>query len=402
MTEAVCVLGSTGSIGVSTLDVIARHTDRFRINALSGRSNTTDMLAQCKRFEPERVVMVDPEAAEIVALGIKDLGLRTSVGSGPGELDKLAAECGETVVCGIVGSAGLGSTLAAVEAGHKVLVANKEPLVMLGGHLVEAAREHGAILLPLDSEHNAIFQCLPQIDIREQGGFAQINDFQGIRRILLTGSGGPLRTTPLDELQHVTPDQACRHPNWNMGRKISVDSATMMNKGLELIEACMLFGVQPDQVEIVIHPQSIIHSMVEYIDGSVIAQMGAPDMRVPIANALAWPERIESGSARLSFREIARFDFEAPDNERFPALELSRWAAERQGTLPAIMNAANEIAVQAFLDKHIQFTRIVQSVAEIMEMAEVEDDSSMDCVLAADSWARQACAESLGLGSQAS
>ena len=390
MTEAITLLGSTGSVGINTLDVVSRNADRFSISALSGHSNAPLMLQQCQKFLPSRVVMVDAQSAKKLQHEVARLGLDISVESGSGALDTLASGSGDTVVCGIVGSAGLSSTLAAVDAGKKVLIANKEPLVMLGQVIVAKAKRSGAVILPLDSEHNAIFQCLPQ-----KPGRAANLTHMGIKKILLTGSGGPLRKLPLEEMEKVTPEQACAHPNWRMGQKISVDSATMMNKGLELIEACVLFDVAPSMVEIVIHPQSIIHSMVEYIDGSIIAQLGSPDMRIPIANALSWPDRVESGAKSLDFREISRFDFAPPDSERFPALKVARMAAENAGTLPAIMSAANEVAVASFLQGNIPFTRIVETVEWVMQQAHFEQSATLENVLAADKQARELCLNAL-------
>ena len=364
MTSGITLLGSTGSIGVSTLQVVALHPDKFHIEALSANTNIELMLQQCRLFLPNKVVMVDDASAEVLRQNLRELKLDIEVESGETALSMLSANHSETVICGIVGAAGLMSTLSAVKAGKKILIANKEPLVMMGRQIVELGAKTGAVLLPVDSEHNAIFQCLPQQQIFENQGQAQVEQSFGVKKIMLTGSGGPFRTLPLDEMPAVTPQQACAHPNWQMGRKISVDSATMMNKGLELIEACALFGLSEKQIDIVIHPQSVIHSMVEYIDGTVLAQMASPDMRVPIANAMSWPHRIESGAQALDFSEISRFDFEKPDSERFPALRLAREAALRGGTLPAIMNAANEVAVASFLKGAISFDRIVKLVEQ--------------------------------------
>ena len=387
--QNVVVLGSTGSVGINTLDVISGHPDRFRVYGLSAHRNVDLMIDQCQRFRPEKVVMVDPESADLLADKIRDLGLDITVSSGETALSDLSAGAADTIVCGIVGAAGLFSTIAAVEAGKKVLVANKEPLVMMGQHIMRLVEQNGACLLPLDSEHNAIFQCLPQQFISERNGNAAITPEQGIRKVLLTASGGPFRTLALDALHEVTPEQACAHPNWTMGRKISVDSATMMNKGLELIEACVIFDIEVDQVDIVIHPQSIIHSMVEYIDGSVIAQMGSPDMRVPISNALGWPDRIESGASSLDFTEISRFDFEQPDFERFPALGLAESAAKAGGTMPAILNAANEMAVEAFLKGEITFDNIPRVVEKSMSESSYNKTVDLKSVLDADRESRQ-------------
>ncbi len=401
-TIGVTLLGSTGSIGINTLDVISRHPDKYHVCALSANTNVSVMFAQCQKFQPEKVVMVDPNCAQELQKKFKKKGMRIDVESGPQALCSIADQLGETIVCAIVGAAGLMSTIAAVKSGNKVLIANKEPLVMLGEYIVQLARDNATCLLPLDSEHNAIFQCLPQQFLAHLngGGNATVTEDldiknQGIKKILLTGSGGPLRQLPLDKLSSVTPDQACAHPNWQMGRKISVDSATMMNKGLELIEACALFGVSENMIEIVVHPQSVIHSMVEYIDGSILAQMGSPDMRVAIASALAWPNRIASGAKPLSLREIAHFDFEAPDDSRFPALRLAQNAAQSGGTLPAIMNAANEVAVEAFLNGQITFDKIARLVERTMERSNRDNANDLDTVLAADHTARMECKELL-------
>ncbi len=411
-TIGVTLLGSTGSIGINTLDVISRHPDKYHVCALSANTNVSVMFAQCQKFQPEKVVMVDPNCAQELQKKIKKTGMRIDLESGPQALCSIAGQLGETIVCAIVGAAGLMSTIAAVKSGNKVLIANKEPLVMLGEYIVQLARDNAACLLPLDSEHNAIFQCLPQqflAHLNGRGNATATEDLGiknlgiknldiknlGIKKILLTGSGGPLRQLPLDKLSSVTPDQACAHPNWQMGRKISVDSATMMNKGLELIEACALFGVSASMIEIVVHPQSVIHSMVEYIDGSILAQMGSPDMRAPIASALAWPNRIASGAKPLSLREIARFDFEAPDDGRFPALRLAQNAAQSGGTLPATMNAANEVAVDAFLNGQITFDKIARLVERTMERSDIDNANDLDTVLAADRAARMECKELL-------
>lgn len=395
MTIGVTVLGSTGSIGVNTLDVIARHPDKFHICGLAAKNNLSALFEQCRQFEPIKVAMVDADAANQLEKKLIDAGGKTEVVYGENNISDLAEEFGGIVVCGIVGAAGLMSTISAVKFGKKVLIANKEPLVMLGDYIVKLAEDNNACLLPLDSEHNAIFQCLPQHLLRNKNGNGKITDDLAVRKILLTGSGGPFRQLPKEKLHLVSPDQACTHPNWQMGRKISVDSATMMNKGLELIEACVLFGISPNMIEIVIHPQSVIHSMVEYIDGSILAQMGSPDMRIPIASALAWPDRIASGANQLSLSEIARLDFETPDELRFPALRLAQIAAEKGGTLPAIMNAANEIAVEAFLNGQITFDKITDLVERTMEQVESLEVNDIDTVLEADLTARRGCMKSI-------
>jgi len=374
----ITVLGSTGSIGLSTLDVVRLHPDRFRVFALSANQNVDALYEQCRIHLPEYAAMADISSAQLLKQRLRASGIQTRVLEGDAAIEQLASQLEtDVVVAGIVGAIGLMSTLAAVQAGKIVLVANKEPLVMLGSEIMQAARQHGASIVPVDSEHNAIFQCIP--DGGEKGLTAN-----GIEKILLTGSGGPFRATPASEFASITPEQACAHPNWEMGRKISVDSATMMNKGLELIEACALFDVHPDLVQIVVHPQSIIHSMVQYVDGSILAQLGAPDMRTPIAHALGWPERIESGTQRLDLFELSRFDFEAPDEHKFPALRLARRAAEAGGTLPTLLNAANEVAVEAFLNHKIRFDQIPMLVETAMDALDTTPERSLESVLEAD------------------
>ena len=389
--KQVTILGSTGSIGVSTLDVVARHADRFRVFALTANRDVEGLARQCAAFRPAFAALADPACARELQRRLAGAGLDTRVLGGAEGVSEIAADTGaDIVVGGIVGAAGLPSTLAAVRAGRRVLIANKEPLVMLGEQIVREAREHGAPILPLDSEHNAIFQCLPGgfSSPAEGNGSGPLSEL-GVARILLTGSGGPFRTLPVEQFAAVTPAQACAHPNWVMGRKISVDSATMMNKGLELIEACALFGVGPEKIEIVVHPQSVIHSMVEYVDGSVLAQLGSPDMRVPIAHALGFPERIDSGADRLDLLEVARLDFEAPDPGRFPALRLAAEAARTGGTLPAVLNAANEEAVAAFLAGRLAFSEIPFLIEAVMERAPIVSERSLEAVLDADTTARK-------------
>lgn len=380
----VSVLGGTGSIGLSTLDVIARHPQRYEVFAISGFSRLTELQALCIRHRPRFAVVPDASAARVLQDALISAGLDTRVLSGEAGLCEIAAhpEVG-AVMAAIVGAAGLRPTLAAVEAGKRVLLANKEALVMSGALFIQAVRRHGAVLLPIDSEHNAIFQCLPGDYGR---GLAQV----GVRRILLTASGGPFRETPLEALANVTPEQACAHPNWSMGRKISVDSASMMNKGLELIEACWLFDAAPSQVEVVIHPQSVIHSLVDYVDGSVLAQLGNPDMRTPIAHALAWPERVDSGVAPLDLFRVGRLDFQEPDEGRFPCLRLARQAAEAGGSAPAMLNAANEIAVAAFLGRRIRFIEIASIIDEVLNREAALAVESLDAVVEADARARAA------------
>ncbi len=377
------MLGATGSIGLSTLDVIGRHPERYEVFALSGYSQIEQLLALCLRHGPAFAVVPSADAALRLRADLAEAGSATEVLEGEAGLCQVAAASEvDAVMAAIVGAAGLRPTLAAVEAGKKVLLANKEALVMSGALFMDAVRRSGAVLLPIDSEHNAIFQCLP-------GDYARGLGAVGVRRILLTASGGPFRETPSAELDAVTPEQACAHPNWSMGRKISVDSASMMNKGLELIEACWLFDAAPAQVEVVVHPQSVIHSLVDYVDGSVLAQLGNPDMRTPIANALAWPERIDSGVAPLDLFAIARLDFQAPDPQRFPCLRLARQAAEAGHSAPAVLNAANEVAVEAFLQRRIRFPEIAGMIEQVLEQEPVVPLTSLDAVFAADQRARE-------------
>ncbi|MBF8791459.1 1-deoxy-D-xylulose-5-phosphate reductoisomerase [Pseudomonas monteilii] len=381
--QRITVLGATGSIGLSTLDVIARHPERYQVFALSGYSRLDELLALCVRHRPAYAVVPGAEAAARLRDGLVGAGCTTEVLEGEAGLCQVAsAPEVDAVMAAIVGAAGLRPTLAAVEAGKKVLLANKEALVMSGALFMDAVRRSGAVLLPIDSEHNAIFQCLPTDHAR---GLAQV----GVRRILLTASGGPFRETPAAALADVTPEQACAHPNWSMGRKISVDSASMMNKGLELIEACWLFDAAPAKVEVVVHPQSVIHSLVDYVDGSVLAQLGNPDMRTPIANALAWPERIDSGVAPLDLFAIARLDFQAPDEQRFPCLRLARQAAEAGNSAPAVLNAANEVAVEAFLQRRIRFPEIAGMIEQVLDQEPVVPLPSLEAVFAADQRARE-------------
>jgi len=383
MIRNVAILGSTGSIGISTLEVIRLHPERFKVFALSANLNVEALLVQCLEFLPRYAAMADHNSAALLRSRLAESGVDVEVLAGDEAITTLAENPNiEVMVAGIVGAIGLMPTLAAVRKGKTVLVANKEPLVMLGSEIMQEARTHQATIVPVDSEHNAIFQCMPE------GGAAGMAA-SGIEKILLTGSGGPFRAKPQSEFASITPEQACAHPNWDMGRKISVDSATMMNKGLELIEACALFDVHPDFVQIVVHPQSIIHSMVQYVDGSILAQMGVPDMRIPIAHALGWPERIESGTRRLDLFDLSHFDFQMPDENKFPALRLARQAAEAGGTLPTILNAANEVAVEAFLDERIRFDQISILVESAMEHLEQSSERSLASVLEADTLARE-------------
>jgi 1-deoxy-D-xylulose-5-phosphate reductoisomerase len=400
----IAVLGSTGSIGVSTLDVVQRHPQRMRVVALSAHRNVERMAEQCRAVQPRYAVMVDADAAARLRAAIADMRDPPEVLAGAEALEEIATlpEV-DYVMAAIVGAAGLLSTLAVAKAGKRLLLANKEALVVAGAILMRAVAESGAELLPIDSEHNAIFQCLPP---QRPEGLARA----GVERILLTASGGPFRNTPAEDLLRVTPDQACAHPNWSMGRKISVDSATMMNKGLEIIEACWLFDTPPERIQVVVHPQSVIHSMVQYNDGSVLAQLGNPDMRTPIAHALGWPERIASGVEMLDLFAVARLDFEPPAPERFPCLRLAYRAASEGGTAPVVLNAANEVAVAAFLDEDVGFTdigRIVEMTMDQMPVVAVEQtdmQAGLNQVLEVDAQARALARQSvasLGASSRA-
>ena len=378
----VAILGSTGSVGEHTLDVIARHPDRFRVVALGAHRNVERLAEQALRFQAPQVAVADPAAAARLDKELRARGATTRVLAGPAALEEIA-QLPEVhaVMAAIVGAAGLRSTLAAARAGKRLLLANKESLVMAGPLLMRAVRDSGATLLPIDSEHNAVFQCLPR---DAQPGMAP----PGVRRILLTASGGPFLDTDVRLLEKVTPDQACAHPNWIMGRKISVDSATLMNKGLEFIEACLLFGVEPARVEVLIHRESIVHSLVEYVDGSVLAQLGAPDMRTPIAHALAWPERVTSGVQSLDLVKVGKLRFEAPDLRRFPALALAQEAARAGGLRPASLNAANEVAVAAFLEGELNFAQIPTVIESVMAATSGGEIRDLEDVLAADAEAR--------------
>ena len=386
----ITILGSTGSIGVNTLDVIARHPDRFRVFALSAASRMEELAIQCRQFRPRFAAVPDPQNAAILATRLAALSVATEVVSGENALPMIASHADtQMVMAAIVGAAGLSSSLAAAKAGKIVLLANKEALVMAGRIFMDAVREHGATLLPIDSEHNAIFQSLPKDFI---GGLSRA----GVRKVILTASGGPFRTRSAVELADVTPDQACAHPNWVMGRKISVDSATMMNKGLEVIEARWLFDATPEQIEVVIHPQSIVHSMVEYLDGSVLAQMGNPDMRTPIAYALGYPERIAAGVAPLDLAKAGKLEFETLDLERFPCVRLAYDVLRRGGTAPAVLNAANEIAVDAFLSGQLAFLDIPRVIDAVLSSATITEAGSLDDILRADAAARQVAIERIG------
>lgn len=384
----VTILGSTGSIGVSTLDVIARHPDRYRAFALSAANKVDALAEQCRRFNPRYAVMVNNDAAEQLRASLSGSGLQTEVLSGAEALETIAAHADTHVVmAAIVGAAGLPGSMAAARAGKTVLLANKEALVMAGRMFMDAIRDSGATLLPIDSEHNAVFQSLPR-------GFADAGlSHAGVRRIVLTASGGPFRTRSLDQLANVTPDEACAHPNWVMGRKISVDSATMMNKGLEVIEAHWLFDASADMIDVLIHPQSVVHSMVEYVDGSFVAQLGSPDMRTPIAYGLGYPDRIDAGVKRLDLASVAKLEFHALDLERFPCVRLAYDALRMGGAAPAVLNAANEVAVEAFLNHRLRFVDIphlIESVCTTLcAQSGIAHADSIEAVLAADTAARQ-------------
>ena len=384
--KRLAVFGSTGSIGVNTLDVVSRNPARYEVVALTAHSNHDRLAAQCRRWRPRFAVMSDELAAARLAAVLSSDVPDTEVLAGISGLVQVAKHPNiDYVIAAIVGGAGLLPSLAAARSGKRILLANKEALVMSGRLFMDAVREGGAELLPIDSEHNAIFQCMP----------AAVSDGcrRGVRRILLTGSGGPFRARDPDSLHSVTPDDACAHPNWSMGRKISIDSATMMNKGLEVIEACWLFDTAPRSVEVVVHPQSVVHSMVEYQDGSVLAQLGNPDMRTPIAHALAWPDRIASGVEPLDLVRTSRLDFQAPDFDRFPCLRLGFEAAEAGGSAPAALNAANELAVDAFLNRRLRFTRIARVSEATVTACAGEEPRTLDDVLELDRLARVRAAE---------
>jgi 1-deoxy-D-xylulose-5-phosphate reductoisomerase len=381
----IALLGATGSIGSSALDVIARHPGRFQLQALSAHTGVEPLLDLCQRFQPAVAVIAEQSRYAQLRDGLRARGLATEARAGATALDEIAGgDQSDTVIAAIVGAAGVSSTLAAARAGKRLLLANKESVVLAGRVLMQAALEHGAQVLPIDSEHNAIFQCLPADGSRG-----------GVRRLLLTASGGPFRGRSRASLRDITPDQACAHPNWVMGRKISVDSATLMNKGLEVIEAHHLFGLCADQIEVVVHPQSVIHSLVDYVDGSVLAQLGNPDMRTALAYGLSWPERIDSGVAPLDLAAIGRFDFEAPDLDAFPCLGLAYAALRTGGSAPAILNAANEVAVAAFLDGRLDFLGIAALIAATLDAMPAEPASDLAVLMACDGDARRKAGELL-------
>lgn len=386
MTQSVCILGVTGSIGQSTLKILSQHPDKYSVFAVSAHSRISELVEICKQFRPKVVVVPELKIAELKTLfaqqNIQDIDIL--VGQ-DGLIDIASHADVDIVMAAIVGAAGLLPTLAAVKAGKRVLLANKEALVMSGEIMMQAALDHQALLLPVDSEHNAIFQSLPHNYLEvERTGQPQL----GVSKILLTASGGPFLNHSLEQLEHVTPQQACKHPNWSMGQKISVDSATLMNKGLELIEACHLFSISEHFVTVVVHPQSIIHSMVQYVDGSTLAQMGNPDMCTPIAHALAWPERLQTSVPALDLFEYSQLNFQAPDTQKFPALNLARQAIRAGGLAPTILNAANEIAVEAFLKERIGFTHIPQVVEHTLQDLENAAAESIECILDKDKMAR--------------
>ncbi len=381
--QLLTVLGSTGSIGKSTLDVVARHPERYRVFALTANQQDELLFEQCQRFQPRYAVLLDPLAAQRLVKRLAAAQLPVEVLCGVEALEQVsAAPEVHAVMAAIVGAAGLRPTLAAARSGKKILLANKETLVMAGRLFMDAVRQSGSPLLPIDSEHNAIFQALPR-------NYAGDMSASGVSKILLTASGGPFRNTSYEQLQHVTPEQACAHPNWSMGKKISVDSASMMNKGLEVIEAHWLFNAGADAIQVVVHPQSVIHSLVQYVDGSVLAQLGNPDMRTPIAYGLAYPERIDAGVAQLDLFKIARLDFVEPDFRRFPCLALAYDALRAGGTAPSIMNAANEVAVEAFLNRQIGFLDIARLIADLLAQIPAAPVNTLDDVLDADELARQ-------------
>jgi 1-deoxy-D-xylulose-5-phosphate reductoisomerase len=383
MQRGIAILGSTGSIGRSTLAVVALHPERFKVAVLGAFNSWQVIVEQARQFNAETVVLVDEQAAVKARAALRECGSATRVESGEQALSSAASAANvQMVMAAIVGAAGLSSTLAAVRAGKRVFLANKEALVMTGRLLMDEVRRAHAELIPIDSEHNAIFQCMP-------AGYLPGDAARGVTRVILTASGGPFRGTSAAKMAQVTPDEACAHPKWKMGRKISVDSATLMNKGLEVIEATLLFGLPETQVDVVVHPQSVVHSLVEYADGSMLAQLGAPDMRTPIAQALAWPERFASGVESLDLLAIGRLDFEPPDHVRFPSLTLARAAARAGGTAPTVLNAANEVAVQAFLDRRLNFVGISTVIDKVLQRLSASPVKDLGDVLEADAAARR-------------
>ncbi len=393
--RGIAILGSTGSIGRSTLAVIAMHPERFRVTMLGACSSWQTVVEQARLFEPDVVVLVDPDAAAQARAALASIHSQTRVEAGAAALAaEVAGDEVHTVMAAIVGAAGLLPTLAAVRAAKRVLLANKEALVMAGPLLMDEVGRAGTEIIPIDSEHNAIFQCMP-------AHYLPGNAASGVTRVILTASGGPFRSTEIGRLAHVTPDEACNHPKWKMGRKISVDSATLMNKGLEVIEATLLFGLPESRVDVVVHPQSLVHSLVEYLDGSLLAQLGAPDMRTPIAQALAWPERVASGVQSLDLTQIGRLEFEPLDQVRFPSVGLARAAARAGGTVPSVLNAANEVAVQAFLEQRLNFTRIAAVIDEVLQRLTSVPVKALEDVLDADAAARRMAGEFIERGTGA-
>lgn len=379
--KLVTILGSTGSIGESTLDVISRHPDAYRVFALSCNSNIEKLVKQCEKFKPDYAVVTSSESAILCSGLLSTKNIQTQVLVGIDGLNAVAVDDAvDIVMSAIVGAIGLEPTLCAVNSGKKVLLANKESLVMAGHLFMQAVNASDAILLPIDSEHNALFQCLPAMTKGDK--------FSGVKKLLLSASGGPFRGKSMEQLEAVTPEQACVHPNWNMGKKISVDSATLMNKGLELIEASWLFSMPPEKIDIVVHPESVIHSLVQYVDGSVLAQLGNPDMRTPIAHALSWPDRMTSGVADLDLIELGRLNFESPDSVNFPCLRIALEAARVGLDAPAVLNAANEIAVQAFLDRRIGFTQISEVIEDTLDASIFNEPESLAAVKDSDTKAR--------------
>ncbi len=379
--KLVTILGSTGSIGESTLDVISRHPDAYRVFALSCNSNIEKLVKQCEKFKPDYAVVTSSESAILCSGLLSTKNIQTQVLVGIDGLNAVAVDDAvDIVMSAIVGAIGLEPTLCAVNSGKKVLLANKESLVMAGHLFMQAVNASDAILLPIDSEHNALFQCLPAMTKGDK--------FSGVKKLLLSASGGPFRGKSMEQLEAVTPEQACVHPNWNMGKKISVDSATLMNKGLELIEASWLFSMPPEKIDIVVHPESVIHSLVQYVDGSVLAQLGNPDMRTPIAHALSWPDRMTSGVADLDLIELGRLNFESPDSVNFPCLRIALEAARVGLDAPAVLNAANEIAVQAFLDRRIGFTQISEVIEGTLDATIFNEPESLAAVKDSDTKAR--------------
>ena len=376
--KGIAVLGATGSIGSSALDVIARHPDRFRVNVLSANTQLGALLKLCVQFKPALAIINDGSQLDALALGLRDLGLKTEAAAGPDALCHAATRSDvDIVVAAIVGAAGLRSTLAAAQAGKRLLLANKESIVVAGSLLMQAVRDGGAELIPIDSEHSALFQCLPGPAL----GRAATPE---VRRLILTASGGPFRGWRRDQLEHVTPQQACAHPRWSMGQKISIDSATLMNKGLEVIEAHWLFGAAPQCIEVVVHPQSIVHSLVDYVDGSMLAQLGAPDMRTALAYGLAWPDRMTAGVAPLDLLQLGRMDFEAPDTQSFPCLGLAFAALEQGQSATTVLNAANEMAVSGFLQGQLRFLTIADHIGRMLEQFGSERASTLDELLELD------------------